>query len=233
MDNALIVDKISKSFSEPVLKNVSFSLAKGCICGLVGPNGAGKSTLLKILSGLLSADSGTFLWEGQPFHEGGYPKIGAMIEEPCFYPWLSGYDNLEILGQLAGDCSKKDIDLSLKSIGLYPKKDELYKNYSLGMKQRLYFALASMRKPQFLLLDEPFNGIDPIALNDLEETIRIFAKAGSVILISSHQIRELQTLVDKALFIDRGEIVYDNDDAQHADLFKDFLANVHSEGEAE
>ena len=229
----LEVKDLEKEYDFTVLDSISFSIEKGKICGLFGANGAGKSTLLKILCGLEQPTSGTMLFDCKEIKQGVYPTIGAMIESPCFYPNMTGYENLKLLADLKEDITKKNVLEALKKVGLFNKKNVLVKKYSLGMKQRLYIASAIMRDVDILLLDEPFNGIDPIALNQLEDLIRELANKGVTILISSHEIRELQVLVDKAIFLDNGKIIYETDEAQSIDIFDEFIHRVRSKGDAQ
>src|SRR5574344_675230 len=229
----ITISNLNKSYKTKVLDSVSFELKEGSICGLFGVNGAGKSTLLKTMCGLEIPDSGEILFNGKPFIVGKFPRIGAMIEYPAFYSGISGYGNLKLLADLSGQCKKKDIINALKTVGLYEKRNVNVKKYSLGMKQRLYFASVIMRDVDLLILDEPFNGIDPIVLNTFEILIKSLAKQGKTIIVSSHEIRELQALVDKAIFIDKGKIIYTNENAESIDIFKEFLARVNSTGEAQ
>jgi ABC-type multidrug transport system ATPase subunit len=148
----LEIRNISKKYSKTVLDNVSFLVEEGMVCGLFGANGAGKSTLLKIIAGLEIPSGGEVLWDGRAILPGGSPKIGAMIESPCFFPGMSGYENLRLLAHLAGDCKDEAVLRAIKAVGLSSQKDILFKKYSLGMKQRLYFAFAFMRKPSLLVL---------------------------------------------------------------------------------
>ena len=229
----LAISHLNKKYTKPALSDVSFEVNSGAICGLFGANGAGKSTLLKILSGLELADSGDVSCDGAKLGEKAFPRVGAMIEEPCFYPGLSGYENLRLLAHLSGECTDEEALRSIKLVGLYGRENEPVRSYSLGMKQRLYFAFALMRKPRILLLDEPFNGIDPIALDSFEKLIKDLSGAGVTVIVSSHEIRELQAIVSQAVFLDHGKLIYENDDAQKIDVFKEFLARVSSNVEAQ
>lgn len=225
----LEINKIVKEYDRKVLDEISFSVEKGTICGLFGLNGAGKSTLLKILCGLEKQNSGQILFDGKEIILGKYPKIGAMIESPCFFPNMTGYENLKLLSYLKKDITNESIKLALKKVGLANKSNVLVKKYSLGMKQRLYFASAIIRNVDVLLLDEPFNGIDPIALNTLELLIKELANNGTTILISSHEIRELQVLVDQVIFLDGGKIIF-NKPSQGLDIFNEFVSRVSNKG---
>lgn len=229
----LEITNITKRYDDLALDHVSFCVKKGSVCGICGPNGAGKSTLLKLLCGLEKPNNGEMKWDGKPFVLNREPKIGAMIEHPAFFPNFTGFENLSLLGDLSGDCSKEDVSRAMASVGLSGKAKVKYRNYSLGMKQRLYFAFAIMRKPKLLLLDEPFSGIDPFALKDFEQMITLLAKSGTTVLVSSHDIREIQQIADMAVFLDHGKAVYINEDAKNADLFTDFFSYVDSKGQAQ
>lgn len=209
-----------------VLSDVTFSVEEGKICGLLGVNGAGKSTLMKIMTGIEQADSGSFSCDGKPFAFGTYPRIGAMIESPAFYPNMTGLQNLKLLADLSGDCSEEQILQALKRVGMERQMNLLVRKYSMGMKQRLYLASALMRDIDVLILDEPFNGIDPVALFALENIIKEFAAQGKTVLISSHEIREIQSLVDTAVILNHGKIVYQCEDVSKTDLFSTFISVV-------
>ena len=148
---------------------------------------------------------------------------GFMIEEPSFYPHLSGFDNLVIIASLFPKSRKPDINWALSQVGLLKRGKDRYSTYSLGMRQRLHFALAIMSKPSSLVLDEPFNGVDPITVMVFEKLIRQMAESGAAVLVSSHEIRELQSFVDSAYMIDRGRIVYSTSDPKGDDLFARFV----------
>ena len=227
--NMLELRDISKQYSgKAVLNRCSFTIARGQICGLFGLNGAGKSTLIKIISDVEKADSGELLFDGKKFINSKYPKVGAMIEKPAFFPNLTGYQNLKLLADLSGEVSNKDVMSALETVKLLEEKDKRVKNYSLGMQQRLYFASVIMRDVDILLLDEPFNGIDPIGCFELEELIVEYAKKGKILLVSSHNIKEIQDKVTQAIFIDKGNIVYNEQIDNSKDIFKLFLDIVGS-----
>ena len=151
-----------------------------------------------------------------------------MIEKPAFFPTLTGYQNLKLLADLSGEVSNKDVMSALETVKLLEEKDKRVKNYSLGMQQRLYFASVIMRDVDILLLDEPFNGIDPIGCFELEELIVEYAKKGKILLVSSHNIKEIQDKVTQAIFIDKGNIVYNEQIDNSKDIFKLFLDIVGS-----
>lgn len=224
----LEIKNVSKSYGRKVLNDVSLTLNRGQICGFFGVNGAGKSTLMKILCGLTSKDEGEILFDSRPLIQGKTPLIGAMIEAPSFFQNMTGYHNLSLLGSLIEGCTKESIIEALTRVGLYEKRNELVKNYSFGMKQRLYFASILMRDVDVLLLDEPFNGIDPIAQFTFEKILKELKKEGKIILISSHEIRELQAIVDRAIFIDKGKIIKEFDELEGVDIFNEFISVIKS-----
>jgi len=228
--NELKIEHISKSFDRPVLKDVSFEVKAGSLCGLLGVNGAGKSTLFKIICGLLPSDSGEILLDRSPMKRGSY---GYMIEYPSFDEELSAFQNLYALSLLYEGIGKDRINKVLSIVGLEGKKDQKVHSFSLGMKQRLYFAYSIMNLPRILFLDEPFNGLDPISIRDIESFIKTFAEGGGIVLLSSHMISEVEHICSGAIIIDEGKIVYSNDDISKVDLRKAFFDSVGSSGEAQ
>lgn len=219
---------VSKSFRKiEAVRGVTLLVNSGEIVGLIGPNGAGKSTLMKMMVGLVRPDSGTV-----EVGKEGDGDCGFMIEEPSFYPHLSGFDNLAIIASLFPKSRKPDINWALSQVGLLKRGKDRYSTYSLGMRQRLHFALAIMSKPSSLVLDEPFNGVDPITVMVFEKLIRQMAESGAAVLVSSHEIRELQSFVDTVYMIDRGRIVYSTSDPKGDDLFARFVEFA-SSGEIE
>lgn len=212
-DTILEVEGLNKNFgSKKVLKNVSFSVEKGHIVGLVGPNGAGKSTIMKAILGLFSYPSGKITLAGQPVSQTSHQaleKVGALIEYPGIYPFLSGLQHLELFSN--DNVSKQQImDVVDKmKMGSYIKRKA--KTYSLGMKQKLGIALALVNHPELIILDEPMNGLDPQANKDLRTIILDLAKQGTTFLISSHILSELEKLIDDLVVIDKGQIVYRGD----------------------
>lgn len=222
-----------KYWRKTVLDNVSFEIGVGQICALCGVNGAGKTTLLKVMSGLTAPKTGTLLFNGNPFVFGEKPIVSCLIEEPKFYPHLTGFDNLWLLYQLSGGKDKEVIHSAMEKVGLKAKENIKYSKYSLGMKKRLYLAFSIMRDSDLILLDEPFNGLDPLAVKKIKEIVVDLRKQGKTILLSSHMIVELEDIADAAVFIDHGKIIYDNKNASGTELHKLFLEMVPAQGEAE
>lgn len=200
----IIANSLSKNYGAvEALSNVSFSIAKGAISGILGPNGAGKTTLFKILTGLITQDSGSFSIESKK-----QKKIGAIIENPALYEYLSAHKNLSILARMQGlKLSKTDIEDQLKLVGLPIDRHDPVRNFSLGMKQRLGIATALLNNPDALILDEPFLGLDPLGMQKLRELIIALAKERSLaILISSHQLEELSKVCENLYLMQKGSI---------------------------
>ena len=150
--------------------------------------------------------------------------MGVMIETPVFFDSMTGRENLALIAKLFDDPSVVHIDEAIAAVGMTSKMNDKYRTYSLGMKQRLYFAYAIMADPEILLLDEPFNGVDPVTMNVFGNLLKQEKEKGKTVLISSHMIRELQELVDGALILDGGKIAFQTEDASSCDLTEKFLS---------
>lgn len=209
-DIILNVQHLNKSFgSKHVLKDVSFSVERGHIVGLVGPNGAGKSTIMKAVLGLFNYASGQITIDGDavsPISHQAMDKVGALIEYPGIYPFLTGMQHLKLFSKET--TSQDQIDEIVDRMKMTTYIDRKAKTYSLGMKQKLGIALALVNRPKFVILDEPMNGLDPQANKDLRTIILDLAKQGTTFLISSHILSELEKLIDDLVVIDKGQIVY-------------------------
>ncbi|EHK4067726.1 ABC transporter ATP-binding protein [Listeria monocytogenes] len=202
-------NNISKVYKEKeILKNVSFSLAENQIIGLIGPNGAGKTTLMKLMTGLSKISSGSLLVDKQNVYND-FPnyiqKVGAVIETPMFYDYLNGFDCLNYFAKIRG-VKKEYISYVVQLVGLTQVIHQRVKTYSLGMKQRLGIAQALLNKPELLILDEPFNGLDPLAVKDLRDLLLSLKNSGTTIFISSHTLNELELICDSAILLQDGEI---------------------------
>lgn len=204
MSSLLELQKLTKTYGkQTAVKEVSFSINKGEICGLVGENGAGKTTLLRILSGLITPTSGTFT-KAQNY------RVGALIESPALQQNLSAVDNLRYMAfQLKLNNSDEIISETLDIVGLKdvdPKKKS--KDFSLGMRQRLAIALAILDKPDFLILDEPINGLDPVGIKEMRNIIlSLRDDYNMTILISSHILSELELVVDRYIIMHKGVVI--------------------------
>lgn len=193
------------------VSNVNLHIKKGSIYGLLGRNGAGKTTLMKMLLGLTPPTSGTFTLFDQTLvgHEKQlYPRIGALIETPGFYPNLTGTENLEIFARLRNLNASHTVKNALETVGLPFRDKKLFREYSLGMKQRLGLANALLHQPQLLILDEPTNGLDPIGIAEIRDFLKTLCKDhGKTILVSSHILSEIDLLADDIGILDRGVLL--------------------------
>lgn len=227
----LEIKKISKSFGKlKAVTDASFKIKEGSICGLLGPNGAGKTTLLKIIVQLILHDAGEVLMNGKAISKDG---VGYMIENPDFNEALTAKENLIALSFLFPHLHKARIEEVLTIAGLTNKADIKVKNYSMGMKQRLYFAYSIIHEPKILILDEPFNGLDPISVKLIEDFLLNYIKSGNIVLLSSHMISEIQHICDSVVIIDHGIITYQNENICDANLKKIFFENVTISGDAQ
>lgn len=202
------VRNLTKVFRQTVVNDLSLTVERGAIYGLLGPNGSGKSTTFGMLLGTIRPTSGSWSWFGQ---EGTstetLKRIGAIIEQPNFYPYLSATDNLKIVAQIKGAAYSR-IDDVLKLVGLLERKNDPFSTFSLGMKQRLSIASALLNEPEVLILDEPTNGLDPEGIIQIRELIQIIAKQGITILIASHLLDEVEKICDHVIVLKRGSAIY-------------------------
>lgn len=213
MNNLIEVVNLNKFFSKKhILKDVSFNLHEGEILGLIGPNGAGKSTLIKCILGLLHASSGDVFINGYDIKKD-FPKaikrVGAIVESPDSYTYLSGRENLKIYARIYG-ASLEKVDEVIKISGLEKRIDDKVKKYSLGMKGRLGLAIALINDPNVLILDEPMNGLDPEGVRDLRNLLIKLSKKGVGIIISSHNIKELESFCTNICLIQNGKVIADS-----------------------
>ncbi|HIS19338.1 MAG TPA: ABC transporter ATP-binding protein [Candidatus Coprovivens excrementavium] len=208
----LEVKNINKYFGKKqVIKNVSFSLEEGEILGFIGPNGAGKTTTIKVILGLQSLNSGEVLINGYSIKndfEKAILNVGAIVESPDLYMYLTGRKNLEMIAAMYKDTPKERINEIIKLVGLDNRIDDKVSKYSLGMRQRLGIAAALIHKPNLLILDEPTNGLDPEGIKELRDLLQRLAKNEKMgVLISSHNLLELESFVTDVCLIKNGEII--------------------------
>lgn len=196
---------------QTAVKDVNLHVKKGRIYGLLGRNGAGKTTIMKMILGLTSITAGEVDVFGQNikgYEKRIYPRIGAIIETPGFYPNLTGTENLEIFARLRGTAGPNAVKNALEVVGLPYKDKKLFSKYSLGMKQRLGIANAILHDPELLVLDEPTNGLDPIGIAEMRDFIKhLSAERGKTILISSHILSEIALMADDIGIIDHGVLL--------------------------
>jgi ABC-2 type transport system ATP-binding protein len=208
---ALATRGLRKSYgSRPALVGLDLSVPTGVVYGFLGPNGAGKTTTMRLLTGLIHPDSGTIELLGRPFGRHDRRRlfdVGALIETPSFYPYLSGRANLRAFGATGARTSSTRIDELLDLVGLHDRANDAVSRYSLGMKQRLGIAAALLSDPQLLLLDEPANGLDPAGIVSMRDTLRNLAAGGKTVFVSSHILSEVQQLADVVGIVAGGRLV--------------------------
>jgi len=208
--NYVEVTNVSKKYKDRMLvDNVSFEVKKGEILGIVGLNGSGKTVLLKCICGLMEYSSGTIKVNDKIIgKQCEYPKsMGVIIETPGFLPYHSGIKNLEYLASLRKKISKQDIKDVLVKVGLAGEEKKLVAKYSLGMKQRLGIAQAIMEDPEFLILDEPMNGLDKEGIEDVRKLLLEMKAEGKTMIITSHNEEDIKVLCDKVIEMDKGKMV--------------------------
>lgn len=210
METILSISNLNKRFNKYVhaVKNVSFEIQKGNVYGILGPNGSGKSTTLGIVLNVVNKTSGSFEWFGGKVatHEA-LKKVGAIIERPNFYPYMSAKENLELVCKIKGTSFQK-VDEKLELVGLLERKNDKFRTYSLGMKQRLAIASALLNDPEILILDEPTNGLDPQGIRQIRDIIKVIAAQGTTILLASHLLDEVEKVCSHVVVLRKGEMLY-------------------------
>jgi ABC-type multidrug transport system ATPase subunit len=206
----LVIDTadLTKRYDDVLaVDRLALRVRSGEVYGFLGPNGAGKSTTLRMLLGLVRPTSGSGAVLGAPpGSPEGLARIGAMIEAPAFYPFLSGRDNLRVLARYAGVETPR-VDAVLDEVDLLPRADDRVAGYSMGMKQRLGVAAALLKDPELLILDEPTNGLDPAGMAEMREFIRSLGRDGRTVLLSSHLMGEVEQVCDRVGVIRAGTLV--------------------------
>lgn len=217
----LTIEHLTKKIgNKTILEDVSFKLKRGQIVGLVGANGAGKTTLMKVILGYSSFQSGNFNVINSKDSKS---NIGALIENPGIYPFMSGYENLKLLNESK---NTQDIDKIVSQLHMDEYIHKKAKTYSLGMKQKLGIAIAFLNEPQFIILDEPMNGLDPKAVRDVRELIVQKSQEGVTFLISSHILSELVKITNSILIINKGKIVTETSEEELKQFKDNDLENV-------
>lgn len=218
----LEVKNLNKSYGrKKVLNDVSFKIDAGEILGFIGPNGAGKTTTIKLILGLQLIDSGEVIINGYDVKKDfvkAIEKVGAIVENPDAYLYLTGRKNLELNASLYKDITKDRIKEIIKLVGLENRIDDKVSKYSLGMRQRLGIASALLAAPNLLILDEPTNGLDPEGIKELRDLVKKLAQEGVAILISSHNLAELENFCTNVCIIKNGTVISEN---KMVDLKKD------------
>ncbi|MCG2388073.1 ABC-2 type transport system ATP-binding protein [Staphylococcus epidermidis] len=219
--DVLTVEHLTKKIgNKTILEDVSLNLKRGQIIGLVGANGAGKTSLMKVILGYSSYQDGTFrIIENKNKKS----NVGALIENPGIYPFMSGYDNLKLLNETK---NTHDIDTIVSQLNMDNYIHNKAKTYSLGMKQKLGIAIAFLNQPQLIILDEPMNGLDPKAVRDVRELIVKKAQEGVTFLISSHILSELVKITNSILIINKGKLVTETTEEELNQYEDNDLENV-------
>ena len=209
METILSLQKINKKYGQiHAVNNLSFDIKKGNIYGILGPNGSGKSTTLGIILNVVNRTSGEFSWfNGNASMHEALKKVGAIIERPNFYPYMTATQNLKLICKIKGISTEK-IEEKLKTVNLYERKDSKFSTFSLGMKQRLAIASAILNDPEVLILDEPTNGLDPQGIHEIREIIKNIAANGTTILLASHLLDEVEKVCSHAIVIREGKKLY-------------------------
>ncbi len=209
MENILTLNNLTKKFGPiTAVKDLSFTIKKGNVYGILGPNGSGKSTTLGIVLNVVNRTAGEFTWfDGNTSTHDALKKVGAIIERPNFYPYMTASQNLKLVCQIKGVPSDK-IEEKLEIVGLLDRKDSKFRTFSLGMKQRLAIASALLNDPEILILDEPTNGLDPQGIHQIREIIKKIAARGTTILLASHLLDEVEKVCSHVVIIRKGVKLY-------------------------
>lgn len=209
METILSLKNLDKKYgSVHAVNNLSFDIKKGNIYGILGPNGSGKSTTLGIILNVVNKSSGNFSWfNGKLSTHEALKKVGAIIERPNFYPYMTAVQNLKLICKIK-EISTEIIDEKLKTVNLYERKNSKFSTFSLGMKQRLAIASALLNDPEILILDEPTNGLDPQGIHEIRQIITEIASKGTTILLASHLLDEVEKICSHVIIIRNGIKLY-------------------------
>jgi ABC-type multidrug transport system ATPase subunit len=203
----LSIEDLSKTYGRvQALKNVSFTVPKGCVFGILGPNGSGKTTLLGTIMDILKPTAGTYKLFDEAPTEHHRRQIGTLLETPNFYHYLTGEQNLLIAAEIKGR-GKEDIPKVLQMVNLTQRKDSKFNTYSLGMKQRLAIASCLLGNPEVLVFDEPTNGLDPVGIAEIRELIKRLYHEGKTIIMASHLLDEVEKVCTHAAILKRGVLI--------------------------
>jgi len=209
LETILSLNKLDKKYGRiHAVNNLSFDIQKGNVYGILGPNGSGKSTTLGIILNVVNRSAGSFSWfDGQLSTHQALKKVGAIIERPNFYPYMSARQNLQLVCKIK-EISYDKIDEKLKEVNLFERRNSKFKTFSLGMKQRLAIASALLNDPEILILDEPTNGLDPQGIHEIRSIIKSIAANGTTILLASHLLDEVEKVCSHVVVIRNGIKLY-------------------------
>lgn len=209
MDTILTINNLTKKFGPiTAVDNLSFTIEKGNVYGILGPNGSGKSTTLGIVLNVVNKTAGNFYWfDGSDTNHNALKKVGAIIERPNFYPYMTAAQNLQLVCKIK-DVSESKISEKLELVGLIDRQHSKFQTFSLGMKQRLAIASALLNDPEILILDEPTNGLDPQGIHQIREIIKTIASQGTTILLASHLLDEVEKVCSHVVILRKGKSLY-------------------------
>ncbi|MEX2349496.1 MAG: ABC transporter ATP-binding protein [Flavobacteriaceae bacterium] len=209
METILTLQNLTKHFGPiKAVQDLTFSIEKGNVYGILGPNGSGKSTTLGMVLNVVNKTSGSFHWfDGSDSTHNALKKVGAIIERPNFYPFMTAEQNLELVCKIK-EVNREKIDEKLELVGLLDRKKSKFSTFSLGMKQRLAIASALLNDPEILILDEPTNGLDPQGIHQIREIIKKIASDGTTILLASHLLDEVEKVCSHVVILRQGKKLY-------------------------
>ena len=208
MEQILTISNLNKKYGKiHAVNNLSLEISKGSVFGILGPNGSGKTTTLGIILSVINANSGSFSWFNEPNSKTNRKRIGAILEQPIFYPYLTAEKNLQIIANIK-NVHYDDIERVLKVIELYDRKNSKFRTYSYGMKQRLAIAAALLGNPEVLIFDEPTNGLDPRGIAEIREIIIQIAQQGITIILASHLLDEVQKTCSHVAVLKEGKTLF-------------------------
>ena len=209
LEKILTVNNLTKKFGYlTAVKDLSFTIEKGNVYGILGPNGSGKSTTLGVVLNVVNKTNGAFSWfDGNTSTHEALKKVGAIIERPNFYPYMTAIQNLKLVCKIK-EVPEDKIEEKLELVGLLERKNSKFRTYSLGMKQRLAIASALLNDPEILILDEPTNGLDPQGIHQIREIIKKVASEGTTILLASHLLDEVEKVCSHVVILRKGRKLY-------------------------
>lgn len=228
LETILSIKNLNKHYGKVhAVNNVSLEIHKGNVYGILGPNGSGKSTTLGIVLNVVNKTSGEYSWFGGTMQtHDALKKVGAIIERPNFYPYMTAKENLELVCKIK-NINYAKVDEKLELVGLVERKNSKFNTFSLGMKQRLAIASALLNDPEILILDEPTNGLDPQGIHQIRDIIRLIASQGTTILLASHLLDEVEKVCSHVLVLRKGKILYSGrvDDMSNSEDFFELNSN--------
>jgi ABC-2 type transport system ATP-binding protein len=208
VEAVLSIQNLRKQYGRiTAVEGLNLEIPRGTIFGILGPNGSGKTTTLGMVLDVINRTSGNYLWFGEPGNNEVRKRIGAILEAPLFYPYLTGYNTMRVVAQIKG-AAASEINPLLEMVGLMERAEYPFKTYSLGMKQRLAIAAAMLRKPEVLILDEPTNGLDPQGIVEIRELIKRISGQGVTILLASHLLDEVEKVCSHVAVLQKGKLLY-------------------------